>query len=62
MYGAHEWPELFQDDWLNQAMGSAYKFVPHFEPKGTSIAHADVLRRPLVNQRLWAETLAPHSS
>jgi hypothetical protein len=44
MYGAYEWPDLFQDDWLNQAMGSAYKFV-YLGPKGTSTAlHADVLR------------------
>jgi hypothetical protein len=43
-YGAYEWPDLFQDDWLNQAMGSAYKFV-YLGPKGTStVLHADVLR------------------
>jgi hypothetical protein len=43
-YEAYEWPDLFQDDWLNQAMGSAYKFV-YLGPKGTStLLHADVLR------------------
>jgi hypothetical protein len=42
--GAYEWPDLFQDDWLNQAMGSASKFV-YLGPKGTStLLHADVLR------------------
>jgi hypothetical protein len=43
-YGAYEWPDLFQDDWLNQAVGGAYKFV-YLGPKGTStLLHADVLR------------------
>ena len=26
-YEAYEWPIYFRDDWLNQAMGHAYKFV-----------------------------------
>ena len=26
-YNAYEWPIYFRDDWLNQAMGHAYKFV-----------------------------------
>lgn len=43
-YGAYEWPDFFQDDWLNQALGNAYKFV-YLGPKGTStVLHADVLR------------------
>jgi hypothetical protein len=43
-YDAYEWPILFRDDWLNQAMGSAYRFV-YLGPKGTStVLHADVLR------------------
>jgi hypothetical protein len=43
-YDAYEWPLYFRDDWLNQAMGNAYKFV-YLGPKGTStILHADVLR------------------
>jgi Cupin-like domain len=43
-YHAYTWPIYFQDDWLNQAMGNAYKFV-YLGPAGTStILHADVLR------------------
>ena len=33
--GAYEWPIYFQNDWLNGAMGSAYKFI-YVGPKGTS--------------------------
>lgn len=43
-YGAYEWPHFFRDDWLNQSMRHAYKFV-YLGPKGTStVLHADVLR------------------
>jgi hypothetical protein len=44
-YNAYEWPEYFQDDWLNgMAMGNAYKFV-YLGPAGTCTRlHADVLR------------------
>lgn len=43
-YHAYDWPVYFRDDWLNQAMCHAYKFV-YLGPKGTStILHADVLR------------------
>jgi hypothetical protein len=43
-YEAYEWPEYFLDDWLNGAMGHAYKFV-YLGPSGTSTRlHADVLR------------------
>lgn len=43
-YHAYEWPHYFRDDWLNQAMGNAYKFV-YLGRKGTStVLHADVLR------------------
>ena len=39
----YEWPEYFRDDWLNGAMGHAYKFV-YLGPAGTSTRlHADVL-------------------
>jgi hypothetical protein len=42
-YGAYEWPHYFQDDWLNGAMGHAYKFV-YLGPKGSCTRlHADVL-------------------
>ena len=41
---AYEWPIYFLDDWLNGAMGNAYKFV-YLGPEGTSTRlHADVLR------------------
>jgi hypothetical protein len=41
---AYEWPIFFQDDWLNEAMGNAYKFM-YLGPAGTSTRlHADVLR------------------
>jgi hypothetical protein len=26
-YGAYEWPHFFLDDWLNDAMGNAFKYV-----------------------------------
>ena len=43
-YNAYDWPEYFQDDWLNGAMGNAYKFV-YLGPAGTCTRlHADVLR------------------
>jgi Cupin-like domain len=43
-YNAYEWPQYFTDDWLNDAMGNAYKFV-YLGPAGTSTPlHADVLR------------------
>lgn len=43
-YNLYEWPHYFRDDWLNQAMGNAYKFV-YLGPKGTStVLHADVLQ------------------
>ena len=43
-YDAYEWPIYFRDDWLNQAVGNAYKFV-YLGPQGTStVLHADVLR------------------
>jgi hypothetical protein len=29
-YNAYEWPHFFQDDWLNQAMDSGYKYVMYF--------------------------------
>lgn len=42
-YDAYEWPHFFQDDWLNGAMGHAYKFV-YLGPKGSCTRlHADVL-------------------
>jgi hypothetical protein len=41
---AYEWPLYFRDDWLNGAMGDAYRFI-YLGPKGTSTRlHADVLR------------------
>jgi hypothetical protein len=29
-YDAYEWPHFFQDDWLNQAMDTGYKYVIRF--------------------------------
>ena len=40
----YQCPLYFRDDWLNEAMGNAYKFV-YLGPQGTSTRlHADVLR------------------
>lgn len=43
-YNAYEWRSYFRDDWLNHAMGDAYKFV-YLGPKGTTTSlHADVIK------------------
>jgi hypothetical protein len=43
-YQAYEWPLYFQDDWLNDASDSLYKFC-YLGPKGTcTVLHEDVLR------------------
>lgn len=43
-YDAYQCPKYFSDDWLNDAMGNAYKFV-YLGPAGTTtVLHADVVR------------------
>jgi hypothetical protein len=42
-YDVYEWPQYFQDDWLNECTNNSYRFI-YLGPKGTSTRlHADVL-------------------